>query len=380
MRLPRARLWTRLLVSHALVVLVGVVTLFVAASAVGPGLFTSQMVHMMGSGTSAMMSGGNGMAMAMQPELDAAFRASLTQALLIAGVVAALVALVVSAFVARQIVEPIERMLRATQRIAAGHYAERLPTASANPGDELSLLAESFNAMASSLEEAERRRQELIGNVAHELRTPIATLEGYLEGLLDGVVEPSAATWARLHDEAGRLRRLVDDFQELSRAEARQLSLVLRPVAPGEVVRTAVDRLAPDFAEKGLALQTIVPGDLPLILADTDRAIQVLTNLLTNALRYTSSGGSVAVSVEAAGASVVFHVHDTGVGFAPELRDRLFERFYRVDQSRSRARGGSGIGLTIARALVEAMGGQISAESAGPGKGSCFSFTLPRAR
>jgi signal transduction histidine kinase len=380
MRWPPARLGVRLLASHAIVVFVGVVTLFVAASAVGPDLFASQMVRMMGSGTSAMMGGANAMAMAMQPELDAAFRASLTQALVIAAVVAASVALMVSAFVARQIVEPIGRMLAATRRIAAGHYAERVPIASANAGDELGELAQSFNAMATSLEQAERRRLELIGNVAHELRTPIATLEGYLEGLLDGVVEPSATTWARLHDEAGRLRRLVDDLQELSRAEARQLSLVLRKVAPGEVVRAAVDRLGPDFADKGLTLRTGVPDDLPPVLADTDRAIQVLTNLLTNALRYTPSGGSVTVSVEAAGDAVAFHVQDTGIGFAPEVRDRLFERFYRVDPSRSRARGGSGIGLTIAKALVEAMGGQIRAESAGPGRGSCFSFTMPLAR
>jgi signal transduction histidine kinase len=234
--------------------------------------------------------------------------------------------------------------------------------------------------MASSLEQAERRRLDLVGNVAHELRTPIATLEGYLEGLLDGVVESSPTTWARLHDEAGRLRRLVDDLQELSRAEARQMSLVVRPVAPADVVRAAVDRLSPGFEEKGLTLLTTVPTDLPLVLADLDRAIQVLSNLVTNALRYTPAGGSVTVNVDTTGNAVAFHVWDTGVGFAPELQDRLFERFYRVDRSRSRSFGGSGIGLTIARALVEAMGGQIWAESAGLGEGSCFSFTLPRAR
>jgi signal transduction histidine kinase len=234
--------------------------------------------------------------------------------------------------------------------------------------------------MAGSLEQAERRRLELVGNVAHELRTPIATLEGYLEGLLDGMVEPSPETWARLHDEAGRLRRLVDDLQELSRAEARQLALVVRPTAPADLVGAAIDRLSPAFEEKGLALRTRVASDLPLVLADADRAIQVLTNLLTNALRYTPAGGSVTLRAEASDGAVTFQVEDTGLGFAPELRDRLFERFYRVDPSRSRALGGSGIGLTISKALVEAMGGRIWAESAGPGRGSCFAFTLPRAR
>lgn len=380
MRWPRPRLWTKLLVSHAVTVFVGLVTLFLAASAVGPDLFTNQMVRMMGPGMHGMMGTGGTMTTAMQPALDAAFRLSLTQSLLVAVVAAALVALVVSAFVARQIARPIGRMLTATRRIAAGHYAERVPIEPANAGDELGELATSFNEMASSLEQAERRRLELVGNVAHELRTPIATLEGYLEGLLDGVIEPSAETWARLHDEAGRLRRLVDDLQQLSRAEARQMSLVVRPVAPVDVVRAAIDRLSMSFDEKGLTLRMAVPSDLPKVLADADRAIQVLTNLLTNALRYTPPGGSVAVSAETVDNAVAFHVQDTGIGFAPELRDRLFERFYRVDKSRSRALGGPGIGLTIAKALVETMGGQIWAESAGPGKGSCFSFTLPRAR
>lgn len=380
MRWPRASLWTKLLLSHAFTVFVGVITLFVAASAVGPDLFGSQMMRMMGPGMAAAMGQASHLTTAMQSDLNAAFRASLTESLLVAGLAAALVAVVVSAFVAAQIVRPIGRMLTATRRIAAGHYAERVPIAPVNAGDELAQLAESFNEMASSLEQAERRRLELVGNVAHELRTPIATLEGYLEGLLDGVVDPSPETWARLHDEAGRLRRLVDDLQELSRAEARQFSLVLRPVAPAAVVRAAVDRLGPAFTEKGLRLRSDVPDDLPPILADADRTIQVLTNLLTNALRYTPPAGSVAIDVEVTDHVVTFHVTDTGVGFAPELRERLFERFYRVDKSRSRSLGGSGIGLTIAKALVEAMGGQIWAESAGPGKGSRFSFALPRAR
>ena len=379
MHWPRASLWTKLLLSHSVAVLVGVVTLLVAASMLGPDLFAGRMAQMMGNGMGAMMGSARGMTAAMESDLDAAFRTSLTQALVIAALAAALVAVVVSAFVARQIVRPIEQMLRATRRIAAGHYAERVPIAAANAGDELARLAESFNDMASSLEQAERRRLELVGDVAHELRTPIATLEGYLEGLLDEVIEPSAETWARLHDEAGRLRRLVDDLQELSRVEARQVSLLVRPTAPSAVVDAAISRLRASYEDKGLALRTKVSPSLPKVLADADRSVQILTNLLSNALRYTPSGGTVEVTAEVTDDGVAFHVQDTGIGFAPELRDRLFERFYRVDKSRSRALGGSGIGLTIAKALVEAMGGRIWAESAGPGRGSCFSFTLPRA-
>jgi signal transduction histidine kinase len=218
--------------------------------------------------------------------------------------------------------------------------------------------------------------------VAHELRTPISTLEGYLEGLLDGVIAPTPETWARLHDEAGRLHRLVTDLQDLSRVEARQLSLTLEAVAPAPLAEAALDRVRPVFAEKGLALAAEIPATLPAIRADRDRVVQVLTNLLTNALRYTPAPGQVTLILSrAAGSSeLLFQVTDTGIGLAPEQLPHVFERFYRVDKSRSRAAGGSGIGLTIARALVEAMGGRIWATSAGPGQGSTFAFTLPVAR
>jgi signal transduction histidine kinase len=182
-----------------------------------------------------------------------------------------------------------------------------------------------------------------------------------------------------LHDEAGRLRRLVDDQQELSRAEARQIPLRLQAIAPAALVQAALDRVGPQFAEKGLTLHSTVPAGLPDVRADQDRAVQVLINLLTNALRYTPAPGTVQVMATQHGDDIAFSVTDTGVGIAPEHLPHLFERFYRVDRSRSRALGGSGIGLTIARALVEAMGGQIAAHSAGPGRGSTFTVTLPRA-
>jgi signal transduction histidine kinase len=273
-----------------------------------------------------------------------------------------------------RIVAPLRRLASASRRLADGHYAERVPVPS---NDELGDLARSFNAMADALEATERRRRELIGDVAHELRTPIATLEGYLEGLLDGVVEPGPPTWSRLHGEAGRLRRLVDDLQELSRAEARQIPLVMRPTDSAEIAREAVDRLSVSFAEKGLEMRSDVPARLPQVQADPDRAIQVLSNLLSNALRYTPVPGHVELSVKPVGGAVEFNVVDSGLGITADELSHVFERFYRVDKSRSRALGGSGIGLTIAKALAEGMGGQIRAASAGPGKGSTFTFALP---
>src|SRR5262249_50481185 len=193
----------------------------------------------------------------------------------------------------------------ASRRIAGGHYAERVLAAGS---DELGALAVQFNTMAAELEAAERRRVALIGDVAHELRTPLATIEGYTEGLLDGVVAPGEETWALLHDEAARLRRLVQELQELSRAEARQLPVQLRPCVPAELVDQAVQRIAPQFAEKGVTLTTDIPAKLPAVQADADRSIQVLINLLGNALRYTPAGGAVEVRAEQQQDAVTFHV------------------------------------------------------------------------
>jgi two-component system sensor histidine kinase BaeS len=384
-RWARARLASKLFLSYLLVVLVGVVTLFVAVSLIAPSFFGSYMRDMMQSGTmgqlgSGMMGNGDLPLTTTGGALDTAFRASLLRALLLAALLATLAAVGVSAYVSRQIAQPVRRLAAATRRIGAGHYVERVAVPATDSGDEVGELAASFNEMAASLENTERRRLELVGNVAHELRTPIATLEGYLEGLLDGVVTPSADTWATLHTEAGRLRRLVDDLQELSRAEARQLPIAPISVAPASIVEEVADRLRPAFAEKGLALSVAVPDSLPHVYADPGRAVQVLSNLLTNALRYTPASGHAEVSAIRQGAHIAFRVTDTGIGIAADALPHVFERFYRADKSRARMLGGSGIGLTIARALTEAMGGQITAESAGIGQGSAFSFTLPIAR
>jgi two-component system sensor histidine kinase BaeS len=371
---PRwAGLGGKLFLAFGAVILVGVSTLWVAVSLTAPGLFEQHMVGMMGASSGSMMGGSSG---AMDASLTAAFRDAMSQALVLATLAALLTAVAASLFVTGRVVDPVRRLAAASRRLADGHYAERVP---AGGDDELGDLASTFNDMASALEATEHRRRELIGDVAHELRTPIATLEGYLEGLLDGVVEPEPATWAKLHGEAGRLRRLVDDLQELSRAEARQIPLAVEQADPAEIVRAALDRLGSSFAENGLSLTSDVPERLPRVHADSNRAIQVLSNLLTNALRYTPSSGQVHLAVHAIDGAVEFSVRDTGVGIAQADLPRVFERFYRVDKSRSRALGGSGIGLTIARALVEAMDGRIRAESAGSGQGATFSFTLPAA-
>ena len=292
----------------------------------------------------------------------------------LAGLAATVAAAGASLFVTGRIVGPIRHVLAATKRVSAGSYAERVPVAE---DDELGELSEGFNAMAAALEEGERRRGEFISDVSHELHTPLSTLQGYTEGLLDGVVEPGEDAWGLMYAETDRMRRLVDDLRQLSRAETGRLALHVAPVRPGKPVRRAVEGMRPLFADKGVDLRYAAPEHVPAILADDDRVVQVTTNLLSNALRHTEQGGSVTVSVRGGGDAVLFRVADSGVGIAPEHLARVFERFYRVEKSRSREGGGSGVGLAICRALVEAMGGSIRAESAGPGKGAAFVFSLP---
>jgi signal transduction histidine kinase len=352
------RLWSfktslggKFLLSYLLIVLVGVSTLLAVTFALAPTLFQSQLIPILQNHPADLTT-----PEAIQRIL-AAFLGTLLSALALAAVAATLTSLAISLFVARRVTGPLQQMTQAAERISAGHYQERVAVAPVHASDELGQLVASINTLAVALEETELRRVEVIGNVAHELRTPIATLEGYLEGLLDGVVEPSPKTWALLHTEAGRLRRLVDDLQELSRAEARQIPLALQSIAPRQLVQRALEPLEGQFADKGLDLHVQVPEALPPVLADPARAGQILTNVLVNALRYTPAPGRVEVAVSCEDTAVAFRVTDTGLGLSPEHLAHIFERFYRVDKSRSRAYGGSGIGLTIAASLAQAMVG-----------------------
>jgi len=291
-----------------------------------------------------------------------------------------LAALLAGLLVSRRVVRPIQEMMRASQHISEGHYDERVElmgNAARDELDELDQLALSFNRMASKLEQTEAMRRDLIGNMAHELRTPLTSIKGYMEGLTDGVVPADAAAFQLVHREADRLQRLVADLEELSKVEARTVSLHRRPTLVSRLLEGVVGRLGRQYEDKGVSLDTDAPDDLPMVLADEDRVGQVLLNLAGNALQYTPAGGRVVLSARRDGRMVRFAVEDTGIGISAEHLPHLFERFYRVDRSRSRTGGGSGLGLTIAKHLVEAHGGEIAAHSAGTGHGSTFTFTLP---
>jgi signal transduction histidine kinase len=360
---------TKLLFSYLIVLLVGVLVILVSVS------FTARMAynrHLMPSG---MHMGQEMMAVPRGQIQFANFRAGVFEALGYAALAASVAAVIVSVFFSRRIIRPLQAMTQASRRIATGHYDERVLV---DGEDELAQLAGSFNQMAGQLEQTESMRRRLIGDVAHELRTPLTTIKGSIEGLVDGILPPDEETYSLIFDETERLGRLVDDLQELSRVESGAYPLDKQPVEAAALAATAAKRLARAFDEKQVALTLSLPADLPPLLADEDRILQVLTNLLNNALQYTPAGESVTVSAQKNAEFVQFSVHDTGAGIAPENLDLIFSRFYRVDVSRSRqAGGGSGIGLTLAKHLVEAHGGSIWAESPGVGMGSTFYFTIP---
>jgi histidine kinase len=271
-------------------------------------------------------------------------------------------------------------MTTASQYIADGHFDQRVQIPgdiASNDLDELAQLALSFNQMAEKLHQTENMRVQLIGDISHELRTPLTAIKGSMEGLLDGVLPPTPETFQNIHREANRLQRLVADLQELSRVEAGALPLDLKTQDIVPLTGSVAERLRPQFEDKGVALAVDLPPTLPPVLIDEDRISQVLINLLGNALQYTPEGGQVSLVVQQSGDEIQVKVKDTGIGIPVEHLPHLFTRFYRVDKSRSRAGGGSGIGLTIAKHLVEAHGGRIWAESEGIGQGSTFSFALP---
>ncbi|NJN17741.1 MAG: HAMP domain-containing histidine kinase [Oscillochloris sp.] len=306
-------------------------------------------------------------------ELRPAFAQAISRALVVAAVAAGLVGSLVSLFLVGHLLRPLNGIARSSHRIAVGHYEERVTPPQIA---ELADLAASFNQMAEALQQVEQQRIALIGNVAHELRTPLSSLEAYLEGLIDGIVPDDPETRTAMQHELRRLRRLVNDLQTLSRVEAGQVELHPIPVDLAELAQNIVCQLRPQVIDAELEL--IVGGASPApVLVDPDRAAQIVLNLVGNAIRYTPAGGQVRVTTAVQGDQVELRVADNGIGIPPEALPYLFERFYRVDHSRSRSSGGSGIGLTIARHLAWAMGGDISAASPGVGQGAVFTLTLP---
>ena len=312
-----------------------------------------------------MVAGGSSAATA-----DAMFQHSVASVFGLAAVAAVVASGLLAAFLAGRLARPLDEMARAARRIAGGDYEARVPRSGP---EELASLADSFNQMAAGLAEQERLRREFIINAAHEIRTPLTNLQGYLEALRDGVIEPSPEQFSSLHEETERLLRLSRSLDMLADPGWQRSSLELQEVDLSQAVGTAYELARATFEAKEIKVDLKLPERLPA-RAQGDLLAQVLANLLQNASRYTPAGGHVVVGSEARSADVLVWVSNSGDGIPARDLPRVFERFYRVEKSRDRARGGAGIGLAIVKQLVESAGGQVGADSNRDGTRIWFSL------
>ena len=362
--MKRSSLRTRLFMSYAAVAIVGAATLLLAVRLLVPRLFDTRM----GSGHRT----GAGGAQVAATQHDAVVSA-LNVALVLAFVASLVTAAIVAVVMARRVLRPLDDLRAATSRLAAGRYDEPVPL----PNEpELAALAADVNLLATALADTEQRRAALIGDIAHEMRTPLTTITGYVEGFDDGLFAKDEMV-ATVSDEIARLRRLAGDLASVSRAEEGQLLLDLQPEDLSDLVQTVTHRLRPQFDAKSVTLSIDTPGPVD-VEADRQRLTQAVSNLLGNALAYTPGGGSVRVSVDVQTDLAQVAITDTGRGLTADDIDRVFERFYRAEPRAHTA--GTGIGLTIARAVARAHRGDLTAFSPGVGRGATFTLSLPRRR
>jgi signal transduction histidine kinase len=301
------------------------------------------------------------------------FGPSLRTLLVLSGLLAVGVAMLLTFFVSRRILSPIESLARVSRQVAQQDFSSR---AEVKSRDEVGELARTFNSMVEELSRTEELRRNLVADVAHELRTPVTNIRGYIEGIADGVIKADAATLESIHGEILLLTRLIEDLQDLALAESGQMQLRFQPCDLGHLAHSAAASIQPQAQAKDVTL-TVEPSPQLLVQADPQRISQVLRNLLVNAVTHTPPEGEIRVRASQHNGQAQVSVKDTGSGIPPEELPHIFQRFYRVDKSRSRATGGVGLGLTIARHLVEAHGGTIEAFSEA-GRGTEFVVTFPR--
>ncbi|WP_068397278.1 sensor histidine kinase [Kribbia dieselivorans] len=357
----------RLLVGQTIVLVAGALTVGIVAAIVGPPLFHQHLIeagHVQDS-----------------PELahiEIAYRDASLISVGVGVVISLMAAGAVTWVLTRRLRGPLDQVTSAARELARGHYATRVPDVAS--GTELETLAAAFNTMAARLEGIEDTRRRMLSDLAHELRTPIAALAAYHEGLHDGVVELGSESRIALAGQTDRLARLADDIDDVSTAEEGRLELQLQRHLVPDLLSAAHDEQQERYAAKAVDL-IVDPAAAALpVWVDRNRIGQVLTNVLTNALRHTARGGTVTLSAQGDGENVAITVSDDGEGMTSAQLAHIFERFYRGDSARSRDRSGTGIGLTISKAIVDAHGGFITATSPGLGLGTVVRIELPAHR
>ncbi len=363
---------SRLFLSHLLVMIVGVSSLVIIGKLSSPRFFVLHLQQLEGRGVTLRFA---------RTYLVDGFETAWNRSTFWSVIAGTTAAGGLSYWVSKRIMQPLTQIEQITQKFAAGHLDERLPPSEI---PEINQLATSFNRMAVSLEDVELRRRELVSDLTHELRTPLTVLRGYLEELAAEQIEPTPEVYQQLAKETRRLERLVNDLQELSKAEAGYLPIKLQAVDLRPLLESLVQKFSDQLLEDGPVLRLECPDQLPLVLADIDRVEQVLVNLIGNALTYTKAG-SITVSawtqaeeIKSRVSRMWVAVTDTGIGIAQEDLPHVFERFWRAEKSRNQHTGGTGIGLAICKRLIELQGGQIGVESQ-LGVGSTFRFYLPLA-
>ncbi len=359
-----AGLASRLMTAQALLIAVGAVVLVVTSVIVAPPLFSQ---HLARTGENSP---------SVTHHAEAAFASSFAISLAAALTVSLITAGLVSWFLVRRVADPVEQLADAAEAVAGGIYTVEVPQGAFS--SELQRLSRSFTHMAGRLADTETTRSRLLADLAHEIRTPLATLEAYIDGLEDGVVVAEPTSYATMRAQVGRLRRLAIDLRETAAADEHALHLSFADIDLAATAAVAVAAADPRYQAKDVSLQ-LVCGDDPLpVHADEERLQQVLANLLDNALRHTPPGGSVRVSIDRDPGAVVIRVVDSGEGIPPALLPLVFDRFFRVDPARASTDGsGSGLGLTIARAIVNDHGGSLGVSSPGLGRGATFTVRLP---
>jgi len=295
------------------------------------------------------------------------------QALLLAALSATGIALILGILLARSLTRPLRELTAATRAVARGDLEQQVAVRSQ---DELGELTAAFNQMSTDLARATQSRRQMTADIAHDLRTPLTVIGGYLESMRDGVLKPTPDRLEMMQAEVSHLKRLVDDLRTLSLADAGSLTLDKHEISPQTLLLRVTD-IYQLIAEKiEVSLTARIESDLPLVSVDEERLVQVLGNLVSNALRYTPKGGQIILEAKRGVDSVLLSVQDTGIGITAEDLSRIFDRFYRADQSRRQNEGESGLGLSIARSIIEAHGGTIEVESE-MGRGTKFTINLP---